>query len=525
MKLPFSNLVDLIAGHKVESALLTSFSLDEAVLLTLAHEGRLPTDRTRVLYDATRFRHFETPRVWRRWLRPMSLIGGTRADSLPPVWHPKLAAFRLKGRAPLLVLSSANLSPGDQRTGNHLIALDLRPAEFARLERWGSSATPARTVLVRVGRGQRKLVLDSKSTWHHFQAAQSRDRADEENWIIASPFLSPGGLRLLGDRAVRRTLQLFATTESAARALAKASPPFASANGWLPAARSGFHQKVIAVRARHGRTISVVLYAGSANFTFRGFLGRNGRAGNAEAGALFVGGAELWPVAQALARAGVATWRRVPLRCKGDGELDGEEELGADDREASTAFLEASLASRLSIRGRNVTLRAAGARGVVRLLRASLLVDDKAHRVLKPGVATGVPSSAKAAVVQGDFLITGALPPWWDNKRHQSVQLDIPSALAEVMPERFAPGVGELRRLLNRHVVAGSKSERGDEMEFPEAEADGKTLDDVRFPWADWTRFAGTASPQSVARWLELVGKSPAAPAFWTHIARALEDA
>ena len=523
MRLPATNLVSLLQGRRPQKAILTSFSLDEAVLLTLAHEGQLPDD-TRVLFDRTRFRHFEVPRVRRRWLKSMSVVGRAGAASLPPVWHPKLAAFSFEGGKPLLVLSSANLAPGDQRNGNLVVTLDITPADFARLESWARRATPERTVLTLLERGRRRLILSNRSTWHYFDAARRRIGAEKEDWLIASPFLSPGALRVLGDAGKRQSLQLFARRESDAVAMAQQAPAFTKAKAMLPSGKRGFHQKVVAVRSVSAGRTSVVLYAGSANFTFRGFLGTNGQAENAEAGALFVGGEELWPVAQALARLGVDRWREVPLRCRDGGEDPANGELGEDDREESTAYLEAQLASLLRIQGRAVRLRGSGSRDAVRLRHASLLIDEQRPRPLRPGRTTQVPATAKSVVIHGDFEISRPLPPWWATPRHQSVQIDLPSTLAEVEAHKFALSTAELRRFLRRSFQHDgySATPEDDAIEVAEGDGEGNAAEDVLFPWLEWMCFSGAAPHASVARWLDKVEKSPSAPSFWSHVASAL---
>lgn len=529
MKLTATNLADFLRGRCVTSALFTTFSLDEAVLVALAQEANLPVGQVRVLFDSTRFTGFERPRAYRRWLHPRS--GGPMPESamaLPPVWHPKLAAVRFKDAPPLLILSSANLAPADQfHDGNVTLTLPIAEPDLKRLDAWARSRRPEPTVLAMAKRGgSRRLVLSRKSTWHYFKSARKEECGNNEEWLIASPFLSEGSLSLLHDRAKKLTLRLHAPTEQIAKKLCQNAPGFKRAKVLVPIDGGKFHQKVVAVRSRKGRQTRVVLYVGSANFTWRGFLGNSGRAGNTEAGALLIGGNELWNVALALATWGVPRWRAVSVQCQAKDDELSPVDLGEDEREETTARLEQLLASRLVIGRGTLRLRHARTKGPISLHKATLLVDSKKGQRLHAGRTVRVPPGAASITVQGDFRISRPIPSYWKGATRPSVQFEVPSLLQEVTPETFHPSANELRRLLGRPFDAEAASGRalslgGDE----DALGDDSPQRDVRFPWGEWARYRSVSNPEQRDAWLSQVMKSSRVPSFWKHVARALAGA
>ncbi len=522
MKLETLNLVTLLQGREVTSALITSFTLDEALLVALGREANLPPDQTRVLFDLTRFNGFAQPRAFRKWLHPRTMKESTSLTvSLPPVWHPKLAAFRFKNEPPCLFISSANLAPADQfHDANVSVTLSVSEAAMRKLDRWAKDPAPEPTVLAVIRRRKpTKLVVSDRPTWWHFQKMRAEHAGDREDWIVASPFCSAGVVQKFHSPEIEQTIELFLLNQGVAKSLCRLKSGFKIATVNTPTKNGRFHQKIVAVRIRKKQKVTVILYVGSANFTRRGFFGTEGRAGNTEAGALFVGSAELWTLARSLAEFGIDEWRTKTVEFGSEKPEDSHIELGDDESNESTELLEQMLAARLDVKRGSIALRRGKDRKPIALQSVSVIIDAQKPRKLRPGQRIQI-RNAHSVSVQGDFQIEAPLPPWFPAPTRQSVQFELPSLAKEVEPKVFHPGADELRRLLGMNIASDEIG--NSEREHEELERSTCPAEDVRFPWPEWSQFEQTRTTAQRNAWLTQVTKSERAPAFWKHAAEAL---
>jgi hypothetical protein len=346
---------------------------------------------------------------------------------------------------------------------------------------------------------------------------------ESETWILAAPFWSRhAGASLFeelkpGRNSIPRRVHAFFRDETCARTYVPGlRRPGTTISAKVPSRGAAMHQKLVAWRGRRGTKTLVLLYVGSANLTEAGFLGvaaGNSRtAWNWEAGVVFVGGEELWPVAQSAARA-ARRWREVEVP-KRPRKILPAAECDVDE----TTRLCVHLRSVVTYTKRTVSRRRSWPDlPGIRLTRVIVAVDDDVKaKSLGPGQRVRIPG--KGGIVRVTGIYSGRAPVEIELGELASAPRDDLDASALVLTD--------LLRLLGRDTDCDAPDrEFSDDWTHSMSAKPGQPVPgDVRFPYRALLE-ARERDRDGARRWLQRAARQAGrgdVPPFWRAVAKRL---
>ena len=505
---------ELLKGARIDSAALTSYTVDEGELWRVAHALGLHHKKAlRIRYDSSGLRTWGDARIVPPgWLQTCqnSEAGRNSKRRVPPIYHPKLCLVEA-GRRVAAIVSTGNIAESDQcHTANIQCGFVITPAIASKMRQWMLAARPERTLCLVVGTDKRpEIQITNESTWALFSKHRDAFGADGEEWQLASPFWSTAGIAMAA-KGTRVHADAYFRDQAQAQAVASSQ-----AGSWLtchvPYGKKPFHQKVVAWRGRRGRKSVSVVYIGSANLSAAGFVGTPpGTARNWEAGVILVGGDEIWEIGRAAARGGIAKWRKVRIRAGGRVETT---EVGPDGIDDLAGRLQLHLSRTIRVTGQAVKrLDTPGPIG------ASLLDvtihEDRHGQKLKPGQVRRVPTNRNRVYVAGLYRCS--------NRSCFHVEVELPLLTQAPALEESGSALGRLKAMLVEHAYPGKKFETGAEGADRDRNGEAPRTEDIRLPYQDLLACL-RRNPAFARAWLQHVeSNTMPGPPFWrvaaTHL-------
>ena len=364
MRLNTANLTDLI-GIDAKRLWATSYTVDEHEAFAVAYRtlgGRIPNSGVYMRFQRSGFQRAGQGVIPRSWLHPQNISAKLPLET----YHPKL----LLADTPdgyRLVVSTGNLTRDDLRkTRNLAVQLHLDTHTAKSIIRWIEYPPLIhRALCILVKRGKTRVIKSTpKSSLLQFIDKIERcptckaSRFKHGNWVVAAPFWSPGVLQRMFECDPRGSIEAYfrnrtiwnqvggwAIANSNKVNIARVQAFELQDKGDLPR----WHHKVIGWRCCSGRRARVALYLGSANATMYGFFGSKGLAVNWEAGAIWLGNANLWKHVCIVARAGFSAKRIGTPEVDIETQVKSDDELGTTDTEEIERLFAAHLSRLIRI--------------------------------------------------------------------------------------------------------------------------------------------------------------------------------
>lgn len=530
-------LSDALKGVDCNDLLVTTFTLDEVELYSLAQHLELAHKTAVIRFDPAGFRCWARSRIVSpAWLRPIRPGKSAPPGRLPPVFHPKIALTYPTSKGARLIVSTGNLAASDQQEMSNLLCvvqIGKAAADYIR-KSWANSKEPkGRNLCVIVDdAGKASVEGDwSRPAWITFLRRIKEFQADRQDWLLASPFWSQSTATRLSAAGTARRIDGFfrdlESTKSYAPSL-RTLGASGTLNAWVPkrgGGRNGMHHKVVAWRGTRGATTQVLLYIGSANLTEAGFLGvspigakgkessASFKAWNWEAGVMYVGDGSLWPMAKEAARAGLA-WRPVKIS-KNQKKLKNEKGAEIDPAGQLRVHLRSAFSYTRTTLRRKQLPKIPGA-----TLKKMQVCEGNRYlaKNLKIDKVVPLPKRPERLVVSGTYEIE-------NSNSIQIVEIEL-AELSRELPTDFGASTVILTDAL---LSIGSPGNDNGNGKPPSNNGDGAVglpllFQDIRFPYdAFYDAYAKDNSASK--RWLHKVEMSAGkgnVPKFWREVAKNL---
>ena len=533
--------LNLQSQARVNSLWATSYTLDEAEFYRLVFHtmGRFSQSaQVHLTCDRSGFKRTPAVIVPRKWInfRPKP-----KNAKLLATYHPKLVLLSAD-KSQRLIVSSANITPTDQRRQRNLaFELLLNNTQARTVRHWIKNPKGKQTLVAIVPPrgGVRVPPPDNRPTIDHFRdhilLQRCRHSSLRKNWwIVAAPFWSPVFLQRLIDihaggeadgkiEAYFRDEHQWGACRKHLKAASRVAAYRLLENGTYPP----WHHKLLAWRCCDSSRAKAVVYVGSANATVSGILGQKGQAINWEAGAVFIGGAELWEHARSAAR---AEMRAEYLPAGSSSEFEEDEVIGpqseADDQ--INERLSQHLEQHVLVRRPNQVKLCSKKIKPIRILGSEWEVN-KASLLTGKGKELQLGSSQWSRVAKNS-LATIRAEYISDKSKRWTIHLDLPELDPE--PPHFEISAGEaahqFRQLLQQDTrESDGKTRKSINASFEDVISPQHL--DIRFPFRE--ALCGLQDyPERTTHHLKglLSAKDEIgqrAPAFWKMIASALLSA
>lgn len=489
----------------------------------------------RLTCDRSGFRRTSTVIVPRKWIsfRPRP----TNATELT-TYHPKLVLLSATKRHKLFV-STANITSADQQQANLAVTLEINDRQAKAVRDWIKRPKNKKTfvAIVKESGKIRISVPDERPTFDHFRehigSRECEHSARMKNlWLVAAPFWSPIFIQRLAEvtasegsggtiEAYFREQQQWSACYHHLKAPRRVLPYRLIENGeYKP-----WHHKLLAWRCCEEPAAKVVVYIGSANATISGMLGRAGRAVNWEAGAIFLGGQELWEHARSAARAQMRVERLTTDPAKGFQEDD---EIGPDPEAQIEETLSRHLEQYLLVRRPNgvklsakkmVPIPILGKRWT--LITAKLLTGTARELKLRSRDWAKVPKNS-LTTVRAEYASDSG-----QYRTYRTIHLDLAELDPDPSPLDLSTGdaAHQFRQLLSKGMPESNGKGRG-RLEGTTEDEELWRHSDIRFPFRE-ALYGLQHYPDHTRELLKAllslkddIGTS--CPSFWKVIARSL---
>jgi hypothetical protein len=542
-------LGDLTAslGYDLLRVWASSFTVDEHEAFAIVYRalgGRVPTEGVRLTFHRHGFRRAGQGVMPRRWLKPFNVP----SEAPLPTYHPKLILAETSERRHVLFVSTANLATDDLRQSVNLtVGLNVSPSLAKRVARWiDHPPEKHRALCLQVGDRSCQMISPGRNRSTLEQVASRLERCKRcastarcGEWIVAAPFWSPATISELLRREKNGRIEAYfrirTVWDQVAAALHNRPEETERVVAYELRNTAGhtarWHHKVLGWRCCNRPGARSALYLGSANATVCGLIGK-GEAINWEAGALWLGGAELWRHARDVARGGLTAFALGRPRKTDVGAPKTDDELGAAEteelRRVFSAF--ASRCVRVERSSREVTrstradlaVRALGRRWHLDSLEVRIEQQNQVRDLgrLKAGRPIRVPQNGRAQIRAVFKIEAGAMA---DGPGFAETTIDLWELDPEPTRLRATPKSSIEAALVG--LIGGAWSSGGGGA-TEQSTAGAPSPLDVRFPFAHYFSLQDRR-PAAAHAWLDRLvhSKEPALaqlPTHWREIAKAL---
>jgi hypothetical protein len=462
-----------------------------------------------------------------------------------PTYHPKLLLVEQNSGKYVLVVSTANPSEDDlKRSRNLAVSLKLAPKSAEQIRKWIVARPRDRALCLWADGDRFERVLgaaNNLSTLRQIQQTVIRcqkcasNSVETDEWLVASPFWSPGTAKELLGANSDNTLEAYFRSDEVWRSIATSLNRSALnrvAAFELQSAGRGapWHHKVVAWRCCNSPGFRSALYLGSANATVSGLGGKIGRAVNWESGVIWLGHRGLWEYARVVARAGYSA-KKLARPHASNLKVADTDEFGFNDedlRRGCAAYgvkcyrvnRRARTIKRLSIADKSFPI--AGESWVLHKLQILAQARngyEKLTHLKKAGNVVTVVKEARATAVL-IFESKGNGKPRYVRIEIDVIELDPPT---KAISSTGASIRAALAALGGAGWLANGKSKGG-----RRGKAVSSSISDIRFPFQNvFSALGNTNKSSSAKRWIDSVagGREPrfsGLPGFWRELAREM---